>query len=102
VSNDRSSGGGGFGALLLVLIVVGAVVKYAVWVAAIIGAIVLIATLLIARSYRKQRALERAAGNAEIAARCDEQHAAILAGDDRGIYGEWTPVPHTPNRKIFD
>jgi hypothetical protein len=30
---------------------------------------------------------------AALAARADEQHALILAGDDRGIYGEYTPSP---------
>ena len=92
MSNDQHRAGGGFGALLLVLIVVGAVVKYAVWVAAIVGAIVLFLVLLIVWSYRRQRRLERDAANAEIVAWANEQHAQILAGDDRGTYGEWPPA----------
>jgi hypothetical protein len=88
--------------VLSLLIVVGAVVKYAVWVALFVGALVLIVALFLLRCYRKQRALDRDAADAEIAARCDEQHAAILAGDDRGIYGKWTPVAHTPSQRMYD
>ena len=33
----------------------------------------------------------RDAARLAIAARADEHHALILAGDDRGIYGEYTP-----------
>jgi hypothetical protein len=29
---------------------------------------------------------------AELCARADWQHAQVLAGDDRGIYGEYPPV----------
>jgi uncharacterized membrane protein len=86
---DRHSGSGG--ALLLVLIVVGAVVRYAVWVALIVGAIVLFLALLARWSYRRQRVLDRDAAAAEIIARADQQHAQILAGDDRGVYGEYGP-----------
>jgi hypothetical protein len=30
--------------------------------------------------------------HAALAARADEQHAWILAGDDRGVYGQYPPV----------
>jgi hypothetical protein len=50
--------------------------------------LVLIVALFLRRCYRKQRALDRDAAAGEIVARADEQHAAILAGDDRGVYGE--------------
>jgi hypothetical protein len=29
---------------------------------------------------------------AALAARADEQHALILAGDDRGVYGDYPPA----------
>ncbi|MGA9678388.1 MAG: hypothetical protein WBR28_25050 [Mycobacterium sp.] len=29
---------------------------------------------------------------AELVARADQQHAWCLAGDDRGVYGEWPPA----------
>lgn len=41
----------------------------------------------IERQHREQRAL---------AARADEQHAQIMAGDDRGTYGEYPPVEIYP------
>lgn len=36
----------------------------------------------------EQTARERAA----IAARADEQHAQVLAGDERGVYGDYPPA----------
>jgi len=32
------------------------------------------------------------AQRAELAARADVQHAQVLAGDDRGVYGEYRPA----------
>ena len=34
----------------------------------------------------------RCRAGAAIAARADEQHAQVLAGDDRGIYGDYVPT----------
>ncbi len=80
------------GALFRVLLLAGVVVKFWWVILAVLGALVLLAALLIAWSYRHQRVLERDAENAKIAARADEQHAAVLAGDARGVYGEWLPA----------
>lgn len=62
------------------------------WVFAIIlGIVVLgIAGWLLAR-HLDARDAARDAALAAIRARADEQHAQILAGDERGIYGEYTP-----------
>ena len=50
--------------------------------------------------YRAVRAIDRHAERveaerrrlAEIAARADEQHRLVLAGDDRGVFGEYPPA----------
>jgi hypothetical protein len=34
----------------------------------------------------------RTAARAAIVARADEQHKQIMAGDDRGLYGEYPPA----------
>lgn len=84
-SERRSSGGGGAGFVLL--LVIGFVVMFW-WVFAILFGI----ALLIAVGWYVSRRLDaRDAARAAIIARADEQHALILAGDDRGIYGEWPP-----------
>jgi hypothetical protein len=85
-SERRSSGGGAAFTLLLVL---GFVVMFW-WIFAIIAGIVVLGT---AGWYLACRIDARDAALAAIAARADEQHALILAGDDRGIYGEYTPSP---------
>lgn len=77
--------------LFRVLLLAGVVVKFWWVILAVLGALVLLAALLIARSYRHQRVLERDAENAKIVARADEQHAQILAGDGWGVYGEYLP-----------
>ncbi len=44
--------------------------------------------------YTQQLAAQAAAEreHAAIAARADQQHAWVLAGDDRGIYGKYPPA----------
>ncbi|MGB7869625.1 MAG: hypothetical protein WBM01_15350 [Mycobacterium sp.] len=88
MSENRRSGGGAMFTLLLAL---GFVVMFW-WVFAIIlGIVVLgIAGWLLAR-HLDARDAARDAALAAIRARADEQHAQILAGDERGIYGEYTP-----------
>jgi hypothetical protein len=88
MSENRSSGGGAMFTLLLAL---GFVVMFW-WVFAIIlGIVVLgISGWLLAR-HLDARDAARDAALAAIRARADEQHAQILAGDERGIYGEYTP-----------
>jgi hypothetical protein len=85
MSEDQRSSGGG--SLFVLLIMVGFVVMFW-WVFAIIIGI----ALLIAASWYVSRRLDaRDAARAAIAARADEQHALVLAGDDRGVYGEYRP-----------
>lgn len=67
-----------------VLLVVAAVVAVLWWLVRQVGH-----GLMVWGVRRGARAAERAA----IAARADQQHAWTLAGDDRGIYGEYRPHP---------
>jgi hypothetical protein len=79
----------GFGSLIGILFLVGLIIKFIWW---ILGATALVALFFVARSvYRAERARreEQAKLHAQIAARADEQHRWILAGDGRGIYGQY-------------
>lgn len=89
MSENRNSGGGAMFTLLLVL---GFVVMFW-WVFAIITGIVVlgIAGWLLAR-HLDARDAARDAARAAITARADQQHAWILAGDDRGTYGDYVPT----------
>jgi|HubBroStandDraft_3_1064219.scaffolds.fasta_scaffold202836_2 hypothetical protein len=82
----RSSGGG---AAFVLLIAFGFVVMFW-WIFAIITAVLLLAGLA---WYACCRLDARDAARAAIADRADRQHAQILAGDQRGMYGQYTPIP---------
>jgi hypothetical protein len=82
--NQRSSGGG---ALFMGLVFIGFVAMFWWVIVAVLGAL-----LLAALAFYVSRCIEaREEARLAIAARADEQHALVLAGDDRGIYGEYTP-----------
>jgi len=85
MSEHRHSGGGAMFTLLLAL---GFIVMFW-WVFAIIAGIVVlgIAGWLLARHLDARDAALDA-----ITARADQQHAWILAGDDRGTYGDYVPT----------
>jgi hypothetical protein len=40
---------------------------------------------------RDDTAIARRQRDAELCARADRQHALVLAGDDRGVYGDYPP-----------
>jgi uncharacterized membrane protein len=90
MSDDRRSGGG-FGGAFVLLIFVGAVVKFWIWIVAVIGALVLFGLLLWLAFYAARRVDAREHARIAIVARADQQHAWTLAGDDRGTYGEYIP-----------
>jgi hypothetical protein len=79
--------------LLAVLIAAALILKY--W-PAIVGIIAVTYA-----GYRVVRAVERHAERVEadrrrlagIAVRADRQHAWVLAGDERGVFGEYPPDP---------
>jgi hypothetical protein len=91
MSSERR-GGGGFGGVFVLLIVVGFIVKFWVYIVAVLGALVLFGLLWWLVSSWDRRAEARARAQAAIAARADQQHAWVLAGDDRGIYGDYKPA----------
>jgi hypothetical protein len=91
MSDERRRGSGGFGGAFVLLIVVGAIVKFWVWIAVAVGAAVMFGLLLWAAFYAARRVDAREDARLAIAARADRQHAWVLAGDDRGIYGEHMP-----------
>lgn len=83
---------------LLQLLLVCLVVKYWVWIA-VAAAVVVTLVLLWKFTGWLDRHLERRERRREaerlklaaVARRADEQHAWTLAGDDRGIYGNYPP-----------
>ncbi|MGV0159871.1 hypothetical protein ACRU3B_10565 [Mycobacterium colombiense] len=84
------------------LLIFGAV-RYWAWTAVVIGAGVALILLwkvvdrvdrwLERREDQRVAARER---RAAIARRADEQHAQVLAGDERGVYGEYRPHEDFP------
>lgn len=79
--------GGGFGALLGVCLIVGIIIKFIWW---ILGAAALVGLFFMARAivqWDARRLAEKARYQAALEARAEQQHAWVLRGDDRGIYG---------------
>jgi hypothetical protein len=70
-----------------VLLVVGFIGAYFWWIvaaAAVVGAVLVTRRMLRAA---QAQAADLAARNAELAARADQQHQWVMAGDPRGVYG---------------
>jgi hypothetical protein len=76
--------------LFRVLLLLGFVVTY--WWAIVAVLVVAVAGFAVwdVRMHRDAELERRRRAQAAIAARADQQHAWILAGDDRGVYGEYT------------
>jgi nitrate/nitrite transporter NarK len=74
-----------------VLLLVGFVGAYFWWVVAILAVVALAWMTL--RAFREIEAMEvaEARRQAAIVKRADQQHAWVLAGDERGIYGRHDP-----------
>jgi hypothetical protein len=89
--SERRSGGG-FGAAFVLLIFIGFIAKFWAWIAAVLGALVVFGLLVWLTFYVERRVDERYEKRAALVARADQQHAWVLAGDDRGIYGDYTPT----------
>lgn len=83
---------------MLLVLVVGTIVRFAVWIGLAVGIVLLAVVLwkstgwldrrLDARDLRRRAAADKLAATAR---RADEQHAWVLAGDERGIYGDYHP-----------
>jgi hypothetical protein len=91
MSNERRDGGG-LGAAFVLLIFVGAIVKFWAWIAAVLGGVLVFGLLLWLTFHLERRADARENARLAIVARADQQHAWVLAGDDRGIYGDYAPA----------
>ena len=91
MSSERRGGGGGLGAAFVLLIFVGAIVKFWAWIAAVLGALIVFGLLLWLTFTLERRSDAQYEKRAALIARADQQHAWILAGDDRGIYGAYPP-----------
>jgi hypothetical protein len=100
-SSESRGGGGGLGAAFVLLIFVGAIVKFWVWIAVAFCVLAVGAALIVLFARLQSHARARRAAQAAIVARADEQHAQIMAGDDRGIYGAYPPAtpPPVPERR---
>ena len=90
MSNTRR--GGGFGAAFILLIFVGAIVKFWAWIAAVLGGLMVFGLLLWLTFYVERRVDAKYERRAALVARADQQHAWVLAGDDRGVYGAFPPA----------
>jgi ABC-type Fe3+-siderophore transport system permease subunit len=85
-------GGGGVGAAFVLLIFIGAIVKFWAWIAAVLGGLMVFGLLLWLTLYLERRVDARYEKRAALVARADQQHAWVLAGDDRGVYGAYPPA----------
>ena len=74
------------------LIGVALVVKYWWLIAGIIGVIVVVHWGRHAVDRHGERVEAERRRVAELVARCDERNAWLFAGDERGLYGEYSPV----------
>jgi hypothetical protein len=78
--------------------IVGGVIRYAWLILAVVAAVALLWLLWFAGwldrrlTTRDATRAARAAALAAVAARADQQHAWVLAGDDRGTYGHYPPA----------
>jgi hypothetical protein len=78
--------------------IVGGVIRYAWLILAVVAAVALLWLLWFAvwldrrLTTRDATRAARAAALAAVAARADQQHAWVLAGDGRGVYGQFPPV----------
>lgn len=90
MSNEHR-GGGGLGAAFVLLIVIGFIAKFIWWIVAVLGGLIVFGLLLWLIFYLERRTDARENARLAIIARADQQHAWVLAGDDRGIYGEHPP-----------
>lgn len=87
---------------LIVLLVIAALVVKFFWLLVAIGVTVLGARWLAGYWRRRGVAVDaRAQARAELRARADRQHAAVLAGNVRvGVYGDYPPC--VPRRRPAD
>lgn len=90
MSGERG-GGGGLGSAFVLLILMGFIVQFWLWIVAVLGGLLVFGLLLWLVSYAARQVDAREHARLAIVARADQQHAWVLAGDDRGVYGDYRP-----------
>jgi hypothetical protein len=80
------------GQFIGVLLLVGFVGAYFWWIAAALAVAALV--WMAQRAFREISVMEAAAARrqAAVVKRADRQHAWVMAGDDRGVYGAYPPA----------
>lgn len=78
--------------LAATLLIVGVLVAWFWWIAAAIAVIILWKLAAHAIHTHHTTALEARAQREVLAARATEEHALVLAGDPRGVYGQYEPA----------
>jgi hypothetical protein len=78
---------------IVLLLAVGLVVRYWWLIAAVVGLIVAAHWTRLAVDRHAERVNAERRRLAEFAARAEEQHAWVLTGDERGVYGEYPAAP---------
>jgi hypothetical protein len=79
--------------LLAALILAALVVAYWPVIVSVVAAIVAVTWAVRAGNRRAERVEAERRRLAGIAARADRQHKFVLAGDERGVFGEYPPDP---------
>jgi|HubBroStandDraft_3_1064219.scaffolds.fasta_scaffold1977192_1 hypothetical protein len=74
-----------------VLLLLGFVVKFWWLILAVLVVLVVSAAAWVGRMHLSYAVERTRREHAALVARANQQHAWILAGDDRGVYGEYTP-----------
>lgn len=85
-------GGANMFGLFRVMLLVALVAKFWWVILAALGAVGLFVGLLRLAFYAAGRVDARHEERAVLVARADQQHAWVLAGDDRGTYGDYPPA----------
>ena len=62
------------------------------WIVVLLGVVALLVVLLVVTLDAVERVDAHEEKLAALMARADQQNAWVLAGDDRGVYGEYTPA----------
>jgi lysylphosphatidylglycerol synthetase-like protein (DUF2156 family) len=80
------------GQFIGVLLLVGFIGAYFWWIVAILAVVAF--AWMAQRAFREIEAEEVAEARRRQAliARCDRQHSWVMAGDDRGVYGQFPPA----------
>lgn len=81
-----------------VLLLLGLVAKFWWLILPVLGGAVLFAAVLCLAFHLVGRLDARYEARAALVAWADRQHAWVLAGDERGVYGDYAPAPFTCSR----